>query len=119
MADDPAAISENEASGRVVRQPVGREERAPVIGRDTEAVLEQIANLGGIRRCCRPHPDARTIRHYRPSFGESLRHSAEVPMSLLVKASRPLRGRGYGGAFVRPYRQCTQEGAYILTGILR
>ena len=23
-----------------------------------EAVLEQIANLGGIRRCCRPHPDA-------------------------------------------------------------
>jgi hypothetical protein len=43
MADDPAAIGENEAS-RVVRQPVGRAERAPAIGRDTaanEAVLEQ------------------------------------------------------------------------------
>jgi hypothetical protein len=39
-------------------------------------------------------------------------------MSLLVKASRPLRGRGYGDAFVRPYRKYTQEGAYILTGII-
>src|SRR6516165_7256929 len=120
MADDPVAISDNEAS-RLVRQPVGRAERAPAIGRDTaanEAVLEQIANLGGIRRCCRPHPDARPARGVcRLRVGDTLLRSHVAPR--LVNAGRPLRGRGYGGAFVPPYRPSTQEAKNILTGILQ
>ena len=97
MADDPAAISDNEAS-RVVRQPVGGVERAPATGRHTEAVREKIANLVGIRRCCWPHPEARTVRLIAGHLAK-VSTFCRGPMSAprQVRAGGPLRDRSLPG----------------------